>query len=399
LSATFVAYLPGSIANFRHTQHGGGGVAEQLWRAVATFRVASLAYAAALVIANHDRYARPALGWVLLGVMAAWTVAVVALRPRAAADDGRRPAGIQPWLLGVDVVVAAGMVLATLAVESAPRIEQGAPTLPAAWAAGAVLACAVAGGWRGGGLAAAAVSAADVVERGALTEHTFNGVVLLLFAGLVGGYLVDLALGAERAVVTASRREAAVAERERLARQIHDSVLQVLALVSRRGAAAGGELADLARLAGEQEVALRALVAAPPAEPDALGQIDLRSLLEPLAADRVSVSCPAQPVMLTASVATELAAASREALANVTRHAGPAARAWLLVEDEGEAVAVTVRDDGIGFDPERLTEARRNGRLGVAQSIIGRMSDIGGTAAVDSAPGRGTEVELRVRRP
>src|SRR4051795_278861 len=368
----------------------GGGVGEQLWRAVAVFRIAALVYAAALVVANHDHYARPGLGWLLLAVMAAWTAVMVAA--------GRRPDGPPRALLLADVAVAAGLVLATLAVETSQRIDQGSSTLPTAWVAGAVLACAVAGGWWAGGAAAIVVSVADLIERGAVTAHTFNGIVLLLLAGIVGGYVVDLSLRAESAVATASRREAAVAERERLARQIHDSVLQVLALVARRGAAADGELADLARLAGEQEVALRALVAAPPAEPDARGDIDLRSLLEPLAADRVTVSCPAQAVMLSAPAAAELAAAVRECLANVDRHAGPDARAWVLVEDEGDAVAVTVRDDGPGFDADRLDEARRAGRLGVAQSIIGRMADIGGTALIDASPGRGTEVELRVQR-
>jgi signal transduction histidine kinase len=366
-------------------------VAEQLWRAVAVYRVAALLYAAALVVAHHDRYARPGLGWLLLGLMAAWTVLMT--------ECCRRPAARVPWLFAADVAVAAGMVLATLGVDTAHRIDAGAPTLPAAWAAGAVLACAVAGGWRGGGAAAAVVSAADVVERGALTEHTFNGVVLLLLAGLVGGYLVDLALRAERAVAAASRREAAVAERERLARQIHDSVLQVLALVARRGSTATGELADIARLAGEQEAALRALVAAPPAEPDEHDELDLRSLLEPLAGERVSVAGPAHAVRLPAPIAREVAAAVREALGNVDRHAGIDARAWVLVEDESGIVTVTVRDDGAGFVTGRLAQARRDGRLGVAQSIIGRMSDVGGSATVDSSPGRGTEVELRVARP
>src|SRR3954469_15716180 len=369
----------------------GGGVAEQLWRAVAVFRVAALVYAAALVIANHEHYARPTLGWLLLAVMAGWTALMVVA--------GRRPDGPPRALLLADVAVAAGLVLATLAVETSQRIDQGSSTLPTAWVAGAVLACAVAGGWWAGGAAAVVVAAADLLERGAVTAHTFNGVVLLLLAGTVGGYVVDLSLRAERAVAAASRREAAVAERERLARQIHDSVLQVLALVSRRGADAGGELADLARLAGEQEVALRALVAAPPAEPDAHGDVDLRSLIEPLAAERVSVSCPAEAVMLPAPIAEELAAAARESLANVDRHAGAAARAWVLLEDEGDAVTVTVRDDGAGFAVGRLDEARRGGRLGVAQSIIGRGAGIGGTAVVDSEPGRGTEVELRVHRP
>ena len=311
---------------------------------------------------------------------------------------GRRPGGPPRLLLPADVAIAVAMVLATLAVETSRRIDDGAPTLPVAWAAGAVLACAVAGGWRGGGVAALVVSAADVVERGTMTEQTFNGVVLLVFAGVVGGYLVDLALQAERAVATASRREAAVAERERLARQIHDSVLQVLALVARRGRDAGGELGELARLAGEQESALRALVAAPPASPDEQGEVDLRSLLEPLAGPRVSVSAPADDVRLAAGVAREVVAAVREAIGNVERHAGADARAWVLVEDEGRAVAVSVRDDGSGFDPSRLDAARQDGRMGVAQSIIGRMAAVGGEATVTSTPGEGTEVELRVQR-
>src|SRR3954449_13441171 len=263
----------------------GGGVAEQLWRAVAVFRIAALLSAAALVIANHEHYARPGLGWLLLAVMAAWTVVMVAA--------GRRPDGPPRLLLVADVAVAAGLVLATLAVETSSRVDQGSSTLPAAWVAGAVLACAVAGGWWAGGAAAVVISVADLVERGAVTAHTFNGVVLLLLAGFVGGYVVDLSLRAQRAVAAASRREAAVAERERLARKIHDSVLQVLALVAHRGAdpgaelralgrrvrarvpprgpSSGGELGELARLAGEQEVAWRALVAAPPAEPDEQG--------------------------------------------------------------------------------------------------------------------------------
>ena len=58
----------------------------------------------------------------------------------------------------------------------------------------------------------------------------------------------------------ATEVEAASRERERLARDIHDSVLQVLALVQRRGAEAGGAAAELGRLAGQQEAALRALM-------------------------------------------------------------------------------------------------------------------------------------------
>jgi signal transduction histidine kinase len=70
----------------------------------------------------------------------------------------------------------------------------------------------------------------------------------------------------------------------------------------------------------------------------------------------------------------------------------------MLVEDEPDAVTVTVRDDGPGIPDGRLVEAAGQGRLGVAQSIRGRLADLGGTATVTSAPGQGTEVELKVGR-
>lgn len=59
---------------------------------------------------------------------------------------------------------------------------------------------------------------------------------------------------------------------------------------------------------------------------------------------------------------------------------------------------MTVRDDGPGMVAGRLEEAVGEGRLGVARSVRGRLADLGGTVGVDSAPGAGTEVELRVPR-
>jgi signal transduction histidine kinase len=193
-------------------------------------------------------------------------------------------------------------------------------------------------------------------------------------------------------------------------------VLQVLAMVQRRGTALGGEAAELGRLAGEQEVALRTLVSGglvPPSrvsedaalgavvravdEPDTEeGPVDLRTLLAPYAGSRVTLSEPGSPVPLAPAAARELAAAVGAALDNVRRHAGEGARAWILVEDEPDAVVVTVRDDGPGIPEGRLAQAEGEGRLGVAQSIRGRLRDIGGTAELISVPGQGTEVELKL---
>lgn len=369
-------------------------MAGQMWRVVNVYRVITLGYAALLIIKDDGGYAHPGAGLAVLAVMTGWSaVTIVAYR---------RPAGRTPWLIAADVAVAVTLVISTRWIDYAAKIDQGWPTLPVAWAAASVLACAVAGGRWWGLAGAIAVSAADIIERGTfLTTSTFNGIVLTLIAGGVGGWVVQLGLRAESTVERVTRREAALAERERLARDIHDSVLQVLALVSSRGQAVGGEAAEIGRLAGEQEAALRALLAAGPAGPRATGadgQLDLRALVAPFGGVQVTVSCPATAVLLPEDKAGALADAAAAALDNVRRHAGPDARAWVLVEDESSHVQVSVRDNGSGFAARRLAAAAADGRLGVPQSIVGRMRAVGGTASVASSPGQGTEVELRVAR-
>jgi signal transduction histidine kinase len=365
-------------------------VVEQMWRVVAVFRLVTLAYAAFLIIRDHDSYAHPAGGFLALAVMAAWTVVTVIAYSV--------PGGRRPWLIATDVALAAALVLSTRLIITARQIDAGAPTIPVSWAASSVLACAVAGGPVGGLTGAVVIVAADLAERQALPQSTFNNTVLVLIAGGVGGYVVQLGLRAEAAVDRAARREAATAERERIARGIHDSVLQVLALVTTRGRELGGEAAELARLAGEQESALRALVSGATAARPEGGLLDLASLVEPLSGQRVTVSCPAGAVLLSEASALALAAAASEAVDNVRKHAGPGALAWLLVEDDGSAVTVSIRDNGTGFAPGRLAEAEAAGRLGVAHSIKGRLRDVRGTACLRSSPGQGTEVELRVPR-
>lgn len=361
-----------------------------LARAVAAFRLLALGYAAVLIAHDSSSYRRPGLGWAVLAAMAIWTVVV------SMADE--RLGGSPPWSLATDVAVAVSAVLLTAAVDYRSVIDSGAPTLPAAWAAAPVMAVAVVGGPWWGGVAGAVISAADVIERQTVTQHTFNGIVLLMFTGFVGGYVVRLGQQAETALARSTRREAAAAERERLAREIHDSTLQVLALVSRRGAELGGDGAELGRLAAEQEVALRALVVTDTGEDaDPAGQ-DLRQALSSFAGRSVSLSAPASAVEVPPSVAHALVGAVREALANVERHAGTAARTWILVEDSAGSVTVSIRDDGAGFEPRRLGEAAAQGRLGVAQSIVGRLAAVGGSATVTSRPGQGTEVVLDVPR-
>jgi signal transduction histidine kinase len=218
----------------------------------------------------------------------------------------------------------------------------------------------------------------------------------------VVGYSVTLVREATEARAEAERLAARLEERARLARAVHDGVLQVLALVQRRGRELGGEAAELGRMAGEQEVALRALVQGGATQARSAvvgaadGTADLGESLAELQSTAVTVAAPAQPVRLPADVAREVVLVVRACLDNVRRHVGEDAAAWVLLEDLGDRVVVSVRDEGPGVTEERLAQAEGEGRLGVSQSIRGRMVDLGGSAELVSRPGQGSEWELSV---
>ncbi|WP_028803231.1 MacS family sensor histidine kinase [Streptomyces sp. 142MFCol3.1] len=382
-----------------------------LWRALTAYRVLTMFYAVGLFATAYDEFTRPWVAIVFYAVLCVWTLATL---PRVA-----NAANCTKRFLAADLTVALAGILLTRVADASSRIEDGGPTLPSIWTAGSVLAFAVKGGWRWAAFASTLVAAVNVVERGAPTRDTVHNVILVWVASIAIGYVVEVARASERTLARALEIEAATRERERLARDIHDGVLQVLAMVQRRGSALGGEAAELGRMAGEQEVALRTLVSGglvpvsrvsedaalgavvravdePDAGEETAGPVDLRVLLAPYATARVTLSEPGAPVRLAPGAAGELAAAVGAALDNVRKHAGPEARAWILVEDEPDEVIVTVRDDGPGIPEGRLAQAEGEGRLGVALSIRGRLRDLGGTAELISVPGQGTEVELKV---
>jgi signal transduction histidine kinase len=371
------------------------GVDTLLWRAVVVFRIGALLYAGALIVRADRGYAHPAGGLAVLAVMVGWTALMTFAN---GTERGRR------WpAVGADLAVCLALTISSLWVQTHEQSHGGSVTLTTTWSAAPMLGAAVRGGPWGGAAAAAVLGAGVVITRQALTLDTVGSVVLLFLAGTVSGYVVRLAVRAERQLAAAVRLEAATRERERLARGIHDGVLQVLTLVQRRGTEIGGEAGELARLAAEQEIALRGLVAAPSpagaAGSDADGgPVDLCALLAAERSSHVTLSTPAVPVPLDPHAARELAAAVRAALDNVVRHAGASARAWVLVEDLADEVVVSVRDDGPGIPLGRLDRAAAEGRLGVALSMRGRVRELGGTATVHSTPGEGTEVELRVPR-
>jgi signal transduction histidine kinase len=356
-------------------------VEDTMFRALAALRVVLLANTLAIYFFWWSGYAHPWAGVVVMGGLVFWT-AVVTWAYGAAVRRG-------PVLLIADVVVALVAILLTPWVKG----EMVNATLPGFWVAAAVLACAIHWRWVGGLAAAALVALADWSVRSHFTQQNWGNTFLLLLGGVIVGFLMDLLQQMASARDQALRTAAVAHERDRLARVIHDGVLQVLSLVQKRGLELGGEAASLGRLAGEQEVALRefvqhdTLVASPLS-----GSLDLSALLARQASSTVTVSTPG-PLLVDAAFATEISHVVAACLSNVRHHVGPSAPAWVLLEDRGDALVVSVRDEGPGIPAGRLSAAVSEGRLGVSSSIQGRVASLGGSSSLDTGTW-GTEWEF-----
>lgn len=362
---------------------------EPLWRGVVVYRVLTLVTVVGVSAFHMTDYASPLGAGLVLAAMTVWT-AVLARGWLVGADERRGPLAL------ADLAVSAGIMLTTPLIVTDAQLDASAPGMGSIWTSGAVLACAVAYRIPGGVAAAAVISAALVLAKSRATLTELNDIQILVLAGLTVGYASLVLRRAAERVRRAVAEEAAAAERERLARAVHDGVLQVLAHVGRRGAELGGAAAELGTLAGEQEVALRTLLTSGNAQVDAEGRRDLAATLRALASGRVTVSAPAHPIELPAGTVGELDAVVRAALANVERHVGADAPAWVLVEELDGAIEISVRDDGPGIPAGRLAEAEEQGRLGVARSMRGRVEELGGTLGLDTGPGRGTEWTIRI---
>lgn len=367
------------------------GVRLSLWRAVSLFRVIALVFGLVLIIRWRHIYASPIVAF---GVGAAMIVVTGALCMLAVRGRAHRR-----LLVGLDLAVTVALTVASVWAQTpAERFATGMPTLTTLWAAGPVIEVAYLFSWLGGIGAALIQFCAAVIVRDGFDGRTLTSGVLLLTVGAVSGYVATLVVRAEDELAEAVAAKVAVAERERLARSIHDGVLQILGLVQRRGSEAGGDWAVLAESAAAQETALRHLVASPPARAPA-GRSDLANALSAFASPRVTIAGPGEPVLLPVQVTDEVTAAVRAALDNVIQHAGASARAWVLLEALITSVRVVVRDDGAGIAEGRLADAARLGRLGVTRSITGRITGLGGQASIVSAPGEGTVVELSIPVP
>ena len=217
----------------------------------------------------------------------------------------------------------------------------------------------------------------DVVTAGLLAAAAILGGVALVFAPWAVKYWRELE----------TERAGRIRERERaeIAAHLHDSVLQTLALIQNR---AGSEQ-DVVRLARAQERELRRWLYADD-DPRAPGRLS-----DAITAAAAQVEDEyGHPVEVVAvgnapldAAAEALVQAARAALVNAAQHAGGPVSVYL--ECTADRAEVFIRDRGTGFDPDAVPPDR----IGVRESIVGRMRRNGGTAAIRSGPD-GTEVRL-----
>ena len=208
------------------------------------------------------------------------------------------------------------------------------------------------------------------------------------------------------AAMATQRQLAEAGERARIARELHDAIsqdlfsLRLLAGGLRRALPADSPLRPqvhtMEQTATQTMQEMQALLLA--LRPVALADAGLVAALEELChayRDRLGVTVDAdlEPVELAPPAEHAVLRVVQEALANAVKHAQPTRIVLRLRHHDGQ-VAVTVTDDGGGFDPARAQQRHGMG-LGLMR---GRVAELGGTFQLDSTPGEGTSVQILLPR-
>lgn len=239
-------------------------------------------------------------------------------------------------------------------------------------------------------VAVAAVIGITLMSRYIAYNHPNGALFGMVVIALISALLIagPVAIGLSLRVDIDKEGRAREEERQRFAAHLHDSVLQTLALIQRQAS----DPEAVGKLARRQEHALRAWMA---------GETDLSSAtvagaVRDMVADvedeqGIKVEMTAIGDARLDDRSEELIAAGREALRNAARHA-PGAPVNLFLNINGHGIELFVRDSGPGFEFEAVPAERR----GLRDAVIGRMSLTGGTATVESTPGEGTEIALKL---
>ena len=172
-------------------------------RALAVLRAVVLVFSIVVNLAKWDDLARPALAAVALAAMVGWTGFAA-----WAYDEPRRRRGP---LLVTDLLVAVGLVLATVVVQSDGQLDADMSTLPSFWVMAVVLAWGIHWHLLGGLIASTVISLADIVIRTEITQTNVGNIFLLMIGGPVIGYTTGLLKQMAAARDRAERSAAAAA--------------------------------------------------------------------------------------------------------------------------------------------------------------------------------------------
>jgi signal transduction histidine kinase len=386
-----------------------GAASVWLWDALF---VGTAALSAVLVaLAAEPAPARAAAGALVLGTGAAWLVAGRRLG-LAGVRDGR-PAVLAYVALLIGLLVGA-VVLVPAAMWAVFVVSpQLFWLLERAWAVAGTVVLAP-------GLVLLAALRAGASPGEVVREELPITLFLTAFGVLVGVWiqrvtresderarLIDELQSSRAEVAELSRRAGVAAERERLAGEIHDTLAQGFTSIVTLLQAAQPELdtdpssarrhVDLAvRAARDNLRTARELVAA--TAPAALAADTLSGAIARAAARcaeetglSVRATVEGEPRRLPAEQEIVLLRAAQELLGNAARHARARTVEVRLAFGSEETATLRVDDDGVGFDPGGVPA----GRYGLAM-MRGRVERLGGSLAVDGAPGRGTRVSVTV---
>jgi len=283
----------------------------------------------------------------------------------------------------VELIIAAVLLIG----DGYVYLDTRPQSLPWAWPAAGLIAAGVVFGRRWAVVAAIGLSMASFVGEGQNGGAGFSnwGVSasskagLYILTALIAGYIANRLRTAE-AQISAARA------REEVAVRLHDGVLQTLAVIQRRSS--DTELASLAR---DQERDLRDYLAGTTSSQPGLTTSlrEAAALFERRHGGRAEVVIADDLEEPSDRVIEALAGAVGEALQNVGKHAQADKVVVYAEPDWEEGLFVSVKDDGVGFDPEAVTM-----RIGLKESIVSRIESVGGRVEISSKPGRGTEVRL-----